>query len=58
MGVDYYSGIIEEVCLHTQTGIESQMEKERVTTYTTTELSNQAVKWISQRPSHGFMACI
>ena len=56
MGVDYYSGIIGGgVSSYTNWNIVTNGERERVTTYTTTELSNQAVKWISQRSKPWFL---
>ena len=56
MGVDYYSGIIGGgVSSYTNWNRVTNGERERVTTYTTTELSNQAVKWISQRSKPWFL---
>jgi len=50
MGVDYYSGIIGGgVSSYTNWNRVTNGEREAVTTYTTTEFSNQAVQWISQR---------
>ncbi len=56
MGVDYYSGIIGGgVSSYTNWNRVTNGQKERVATYTTTEFSNQAVQWISQRSKPWFL---
>ncbi len=56
MGVDYFSGIIGGgVSSYTNWNRITNGERERVATYTTTEFSNQAVQWISQRSKPWFL---
>ena len=56
MGVDYYSGIIGGgVSSYTNWNRVTSGQRERVATYTTTEFSNQAVQWISQRSKPWFL---
>ena len=56
MGVDYYSGILGGgVSSYTNWNRVTNGERERVDTYTTTEFSNQAVQWISQRNKPWFL---
>lgn len=56
MGVDYYSGIIGGgVSSYTNWNRITNGERERMATYTTTEFSNQAVQWISQRSKPWFL---
>ena len=56
MGVDYYSGIIGGgVSSYTNWNRVTNGERESATTYTTTEFSNQAIQWVSQRTKPWFL---
>jgi len=56
MGVDYYSGIIGGgVSSYTNWNRVTNGEREAVTTYTTTEFSNQAIQWVGQRTKPWFL---
>ena len=56
MGVDYFSGIIGGgVSSYTDWNRVTNGEREGVTTYTTTEFSNQAIQWLGQRTKPWFL---
>jgi arylsulfatase A-like enzyme len=56
MGVDYFSGIIGGgVSSYTNWNRVTNGERERVTTYTTTEFSNQAIQWLGKRTKPWFL---
>jgi arylsulfatase A-like enzyme len=56
MGVDYFSGIIGGgVSSYTNWNRVTNGEREGVTTYTTTEFSNQAIQWLGKRTKPWFL---